>query len=52
MKRRWTPAGESRPETGSLHPMALEVGCFSVTKSRVFLESPVGGYENPVINAI
>jgi len=26
----------SRPETGSLHPMAIEVGCFSVTKSTVF----------------
>ena len=28
----------SRPETGSLHPMAVEVGCFSVTKSTVFFE--------------
>jgi NADPH-dependent 2,4-dienoyl-CoA reductase/sulfur reductase-like enzyme len=26
----------SRPGTGSLHPMAIEVGCFSVTKSTVF----------------
>jgi hypothetical protein len=26
----------SRPEAGSLHPMAIEVGCFSATKSAVF----------------
>jgi hypothetical protein len=26
----------SRPETGSFHPMAIEVGCFSVTKSTQF----------------
>jgi hypothetical protein len=28
-------AGLSRPETGALHPMAIEVGCFSVPKITV-----------------
>jgi hypothetical protein len=28
---------QRRPETGSLYPMAIEVGCFSVTKKRSFL---------------
>jgi hypothetical protein len=27
---------------GSPHPMAIEVGCFSVMKSTVFLEFPCG----------
>jgi hypothetical protein len=26
----------SRPQIGSLHPMAIEVCCFSITKSTVF----------------
>ena len=26
----------SRPGTGALHPMAIEVGCFSVTKNTAF----------------
>jgi hypothetical protein len=29
-------AWKLRPQTGSLHPMAIEVGCFLVTKSTVF----------------
>jgi hypothetical protein len=38
-KGRWTSAGETpgRRRTGSLHPMAIEVGCFSVTKKPSFL---------------
>ena len=32
----------SRPETGSLHPMAIEVGCFSVTKSTFSRDFPAG----------
>jgi len=27
---------QRRPETGSLNPMAIEIGCFLVTKSTVF----------------
>jgi len=35
---RWTSAGATHsPATGSLHPMASEVGCFSVTKSPVWI---------------
>jgi hypothetical protein len=34
-ERRWTPVGIPARELVSLHPMAIEVGCFSVTKSAV-----------------
>ena len=27
---------DSRPQTGAPHPMLIEVGCFSVTKSTQF----------------
>ena len=35
-EKRWTSADALQPGTGSLHPMAIEVGRFSVTKSAVF----------------
>jgi hypothetical protein len=38
----------SSPETGSLHPMAIEVGCFSVTKAQFSSYFPATSRAAPV----
>jgi hypothetical protein len=37
------------PQTGSLHPEAIEVGCFYVTKSTVSRDFPAGSRAAPVL---
>jgi len=47
-ERRWSTAGaKSGSETGSLHPMAIKVGCFSVTKNPFSRNFPAGSRAAP-----